>query len=874
MASPSDIAFSKRAMELGALTARDVDECLKIVDQRHSLGIEKPAADVAVELGFMDAARAAEISGAVASAAGPPAQAAQTSAPAEGPSREAPSPAAGEVPPRLSGFEIIEKVGGGSMGTVYRARQISLDKIVALKILSPELARDRSFVERFVREARAAGHLNHPNIVHGIDAGEDRGFYYIAMEWIEGETLRGVLERAGALAERKALEIAASVARGLEAAAKKDIVHRDIKPDNIMICRDGRVKITDLGLAVRRPPGGMEDEPLRAMGTPFYIAPEAIRGEALDSRSDLYSLGATLYHMVTGAPPFRGDSAREVLRKQLEEEPRDPRQVRSDLSSATAELILKLLRKDPEKRPSLKDLQAALTRLSGGLPLQGPAAAAASRRATAPAFAAVPPVRTGGSRPISSRSHRHAAKGGRFVVAPHHGEGPYAEEEPRRPRRRAQHTYTFLLSGIGIVVGILLVFVVINSSKAKQAQKEKQEAAKKEEILRAGKDTVEEEYRKIDETAKKTFDDMLSQKVQDKARLDRLENLLKGDAVKSKSVRPITEAIDHYRASVSGISPGTAEATPRGIMAIRDEARRLESQGKLWEANKLLADCLDPGFRPEPTPEERSAIDADCTRIGGAIRDRWAADKRLIESALAEGKANEAVKIGRAADGSRGGYLDPETYRRECEPLIAKAIEENPDKVDPGLRKLLSPDEKRYQEYLKQYAVLADAYEFDKAYGQAVGGISELTDDAVRKRLELDKSGFEHLRDLRKAAAAALKALDGKAFTFEFRSGGEAKEGTISKVEGEKFTFERKSGGFTEMKEYTFKDLSPDDLVRLGGFAWKDEPIKAPICGAILAIYLRQLDRADRYFGQVTGLGVSPPEPWVERLAWLRGQSG
>ncbi|MBN1418813.1 MAG: serine/threonine protein kinase [Planctomycetes bacterium] len=862
MASPSDIAFCKRALELGVLSAAQIDECLKIVDQRHSLGIERSARDIAVELGFVEAARAEEIAGSeepAAAAEPPPAAAAEGAAP---PADASPPPAGADIPPRLSGFEIIEKVGGGSMGTVYRARQLSLDKIVALKILSPELAGDRAFVERFVREARAAGHLNHPNIVHGIDAGEDQGFYYIAMEWIEGETLRGVLERAGALAERKALDIAGAVARGLEAAAKKDIVHRDIKPDNIMICRDGRVKITDLGLAVRRPPGGMEDEPLRAMGTPFYISPEAIRGEAVDARSDLYSLGATLYHMVTGVPPFRGDSGREVLRKHLEDEPRDPRELRSDLSSGAAELILHLLHKDPAKRPEPKDLQAAITRMVSTAPLRPPAPPLRPRRPVDAALASAAPARASRAHRASARARGHGGRhGGRAAESLPRG------EEPLWTRRRPQRTFTYLLSGIGVVVGILLIFVAIKKGEAKWQQKERRDKARKEEILRAGKDEVDKVYARIDETAEKTFQNMLSLKIEDKDRLNRLENLLNaGDAVDSTSARRIAEAIDRYRGSVSGASPGPAEAEPRGIAAIREEARRLESRGRLWEANKLLAACLDPGFRPEPTSDERDLIDADCSRIGAAIRDRWAADKRKIETALDEGKVNDAVKIARAAE----AYIDPDMYRRECEPLIAKAIEDNPDKVDPELRKLLSPDEKKYRELAQRYADLVEAYQFDRAYGETVGGLAEVTDASVRERLEMDGKGFTFLMDLRKAAAAGLGALEGKPFALQFRGGGDAKEGTISKVEGDRFTFERTVDGLPEMKTYEMKDLSPDDLVRLAGVTWKDEPFRAPICGAILAIFMGQLDRADRYFGQVTGLGMSPPQEWVERLKQLR----
>jgi len=161
-----------------------------------------------------------------------------------------PDPTAKPIQPtRIGGFEILETLGKGGMGTVYKARQVSMDRLVALKVLPPRLAKNEAFVQRFVREAHSAARLNHPNIVQGIDVGEAEGCHYFAMELVDGPTVKDLLKREGRLDEKKALSIVGAVARALEHAHRQGIIHRDIKPDNIMINRDGVVKLADLGLA-------------------------------------------------------------------------------------------------------------------------------------------------------------------------------------------------------------------------------------------------------------------------------------------------------------------------------------------------------------------------------------------------------------------------------------------------------------------------------------------------------------------------------------------------------------------------------------------------------------------------------------------------
>lgn len=278
------------------------------------------------------------------------------------PQAPSPKPPGADGPPVLGDFEILDRIGQGGMGTVFKARQRSMDRLVAVKVLRPALASDAAYVERFWREARAAARLSHPNIVLAITAGEDHGYYYFVMEYVEGHTV-GLLLKAGPLAEQNALRITLQIARALDYAwSKERIVHRDIKPGNILITPDGTAKLADLGLAHEVT---LEDEDAfgadrKILGTPHYIAPEQIqRRPDLDVRCDLYALGATLFHMVTGRAPFEGRNTKALLNKHLREPAPDPRELRPELSDGLARILQKLLAKDRDDRyPDAKNLAA------------------------------------------------------------------------------------------------------------------------------------------------------------------------------------------------------------------------------------------------------------------------------------------------------------------------------------------------------------------------------------------------------------------------------------------------------------------------------------------------------------------------------------
>ncbi|HET7452797.1 MAG TPA: serine/threonine-protein kinase, partial [Thermoanaerobaculia bacterium] len=230
---------------------------------------------------------------------------------------------------RLGAYEILSPLGSGGMGEVYRARDAKLHREVAVKVLPESIASDPDALARFEREARAVAALNHPNILSIFDFGSHEGNVFAVMELLEGATLREKLD-AGALPQRRAVEIATAIARGLAAAHEKGVVHRDLKPENVFLTEDGRVKVLDFGLAKKLGPEEAETnapttpagtEPGTVMGTVGYMSPEQVRGRTVDHRSDIFSFGAVLYEMLSGRRAFRGDSAVETMSAILKEEP-------------------------------------------------------------------------------------------------------------------------------------------------------------------------------------------------------------------------------------------------------------------------------------------------------------------------------------------------------------------------------------------------------------------------------------------------------------------------------------------------------------------------------------------------------------------------
>ncbi|HOX06720.1 MAG TPA: serine/threonine-protein kinase [Planctomycetota bacterium] len=257
-----------------------------------------------------------------------------------------------EVPRRVGRYELLERIGRGGMGAVYRARQLNMDRVVALKVLAPHLTRDAKYIRQFIREARAAGQINHANIVAVHEVGEADGHFFICMEYVQGRTLSRELLARRRIPPAEVLDYAAQVAEALAAAEKSGVVHRDIKPDNLIRTPKGQIKVTDLGLAKRLSDVTSASQTGWACGTPYYMAPEQARdSRKVDTRSDIYSLGATLYHLATGRLPFEGNSSVEVLMHAATDRLVPPAILCPEVPQALSDLIERMMAREPENRP-------------------------------------------------------------------------------------------------------------------------------------------------------------------------------------------------------------------------------------------------------------------------------------------------------------------------------------------------------------------------------------------------------------------------------------------------------------------------------------------------------------------------------------------
>src|SRR5271156_5033771 len=236
-------------------------------------------------------------------------------------------------PPRVFSerYELVHLIARGGMAEVYRAHDRLLDRPVALKVLFPELSVDRSFVERFRREAQAAAYLSHPNIVPVFDWGEDSGTYFIVMELVEGTSLAEMLRGGATISPARSAQIVAQVAAALGYAHRSGVVHRDVKPGNILITRGGQVKVTDFGIAQAVSSEDHLAEAGSVMGTATYFSPEQAEGAAVDGRSDVYSLGVVLYEMLVVRPPFIGDTPVAIAYQHVQETPPRPRALNPEI---------------------------------------------------------------------------------------------------------------------------------------------------------------------------------------------------------------------------------------------------------------------------------------------------------------------------------------------------------------------------------------------------------------------------------------------------------------------------------------------------------------------------------------------------------------
>lgn len=343
-ASNLDTEVGKLVLDLGLATKPEIEYCREQQKQSSDPN-QRSLADLLVECGFITANQAKRLRAQLEDR--------RTS--------------------QIPGYVLLSKLGKGAMATVYKARQVSLDRIVAVKVLPRKMSENADFVQRFYKEGRAAARLSHNNIVQAIDVGcSPDGYHYFVMEYVEGRTLYDVMQpppvgEGRAFSELEALDIVIQIADALDHAHKRGLIHRDVKPKNILLTPQGIAKLTDLGLARDvEDKQAAESEAGKAYGTPYYISPEQIRGELdIDHRADIYSLGATMYHLVTGRPPFDGETPTAVMHKHLKEMLLPPDHINPALSAGVSEIIEFAMAKNRDERyqsmeDMLEDLRSVL----------------------------------------------------------------------------------------------------------------------------------------------------------------------------------------------------------------------------------------------------------------------------------------------------------------------------------------------------------------------------------------------------------------------------------------------------------------------------------------------------------------------------------
>ena len=341
-------------------------------------------------------------------------------------------------------YRILRKLGSGGMANVYLAEDEELGRRVAIKILNDRHASDESFVERFRREAKNAAGLSHPNIVSVYDRGEAEGTYYIAMEYLEGRSLKDRIVSEGPLPISAAIEVTRQILRAVGFAHARGIVHRDIKPHNVLLAQDGpgdneRFKVTDFGIS--RTTASQMTEAGSIVGTAQYLSPEQARGAAVDQRSDIYSVGIVLYELLTGRLPFTGDTPLEIAMKHLSEIPKPPSEIRPDIPADLDMVVLRALAKDPADRyESAQEMERELARVAGGGGVTAETAEAATAVLSGAGLADTAPT-------MVSR---------RPVVAPRTAE-PYRADyyEYEEPPRKRRPVWPWLL-GILVLAGALV----------------------------------------------------------------------------------------------------------------------------------------------------------------------------------------------------------------------------------------------------------------------------------------------------------------------------------------------------------------------------------------------------------------------------------
>ncbi|MEE8142092.1 MAG: serine/threonine-protein kinase, partial [Planctomycetota bacterium] len=742
-------------------------------------------------------------------------------------------------PEKIGGFEVMDKIGRGAMATVYRARQTSLQKIVALKVLHQFLGKHPRFVKQFIQEGRAVGRLNHPHVVHAIDAGEENGYYYLAMEFVDGETLRKFIERRGKLPEKEVCHITRAVAQGLGNAHKNGLLHRDLKPDNILLGKEGQIKLGDLGLAVPLDDVELLAEEHKRMGTPFYLSPEQAQGREIDARSDLYSLGATLYHALCGRPPFSGKTVKEILSKQVHQAPVPLREREPSVSPPTEAWVMRLLEKDPADRPQsvaqfLEELDAA--ELQPGAPAQR-----ISRGASAPR-------RAGGTAPRKGKGRMNEE----FVAT--------TGTIPRSYAGRRRFLFTLSGASVGGLLALVFLGMALANQKPKTApglfetRSQERREQRINEIIQRRIQQWKDDVQQLDERVKTRLAKVDRDAKNDKIRLRSFWQLLRNQP-HSASAPLVVERIDKIRSLIE-------EQQMEGAEEFLSKARKLEEEGRLWGA----CEVLEGAPRNIRKQEDIEAIFEEMlTVLEKKIDNTWKSDCKRVEKLKEKREFDEALQILDHVS----FYADDETIK-DAMMFKGEIVEAKAVFVKLEHAKRLSEETRIYRDFVKEYQQACNERRFKDCISKALTLQVEMTTEEVRAQLENDLQAFQILFKFEKDAAVYLKSLVGTDEVVHVRMKNKDKfSGSVQSVESDRLWLTLKRGRGEATIPLKLAEFSDQTVFELVAAIHGEKRAGYLIPLGVLFTYRGQLDLARQHFDLATERGIST-DPWLKKMEWMR----
>jgi tRNA A-37 threonylcarbamoyl transferase component Bud32 len=752
-------SFEELALRQGLITAEQLEECRRLRDKVVADGLACDVEEILLKKGYLSRPQAAAI------------HAAQGRG----------------TKNAIEGYEILGKLGQGGMGVVYKARQLSLDRVVAIKILLRKQSADKEGVERFFREARAVARLQHPNVVTGFDVGFSNGLYYYSMEFLDGESLHQRLRR-GPLPWREALNVLRQAAAALDHAHRHGLVHRDVKPGNLILLKDGTVKLADLGMARFRTHGDPAiTQTGQIMGTPLYLSPEQACGEEADIRSDLYSLGVTFYEMLKGEPPYRGENALAILQKHVQET------VRWEFPDAPPGLLAvgqRLTERDRRRRTVSPD--ALLKEIE---------AFEKAKPAEAKAADAAPRPKPGAHGP--GRGARHAT-----TVVPRRARSPL-------PLVIGAGSGTLALALVGLLAfpGRKEASVAAPSAPSRKAPARPEPGAPPDRPL--------EDEKPLTEGDRAALDAFRAARNYERQNPDDAEEIAAQYADVARQSAGTAYA-DRARARAEETRALFEIALERGRKRVRDELQPLLARRAFGAARELLdkhaRDFKDPAWG-EFLGQERTTVENGLLAAAVAAREASFAAESRGDFAAAEQALRELAALG-----------VPELAAEAAQRLRAlgaarsgAAARPDPAGPDPAPRSEARPPEARE---LFAFFDQAERWARQRKYEKIEPAAPKVQDPRAQELLRRNLAAFRGAHEVVTAAKEYANGRRGQVLSFETR-GGSRVSGVMEGSDGSNFLVGSKAYGVHDLST-----TSVIDFYRAGrGAAARPEP---PVWFAIL----------------------------------------